>query len=76
MADDDFVVANPHSHKAPRIECNVFIGAKATILGNITIGKNARIGAGAVVLQDVPRNCTAVGVPARILSPSESTRNL
>ncbi len=37
------------------------------ILGNITIGKNSKIGAGAVVLTDVPPNCTAVGVPAKII---------
>lgn len=46
---------------------NVFIGAKAIILGDITIGENAKIGAGAVVLTDVPANCTAVGVPAQII---------
>ena len=55
------------SHKSPTIGKNVFIGAKATLLGDITVGDNARIGAGAVVLQDVPENCTAVGVPARII---------
>lgn len=43
------------------------IGARATLLGDITIGNNARIGAGAVVLQNVPDNCTAVGIPARII---------
>ena len=37
------------------------------ILGKITIGKNSKIGAGAVVLTDVPPNCTAVGVPAKII---------
>lgn len=48
------------------IEENVFIGARAMILGNITVGKNSKIGAGAVVNTDVPPNCTAVGVPAKI----------
>ncbi|MCD7824765.1 MAG: hypothetical protein LUH14_02170 [Clostridiaceae bacterium] len=51
---------------------NVFIGAKATILGNVNIGDNAKIGAGAVVLCDVPEGCTAVGVPARIIDKVEN----
>ena len=54
-------------HDAPVIEENVDIGARAMVLGNITIGKNSKIGAGAVVLTDVPPNCTAVGVPAKII---------
>lgn len=49
----------------------VFIGTGAKILGRVHIGHNARIGANAVVLTDVPDNCTAVGVPARIV-PHES----
>ena len=53
---------------APTIKENVYIGAKATILGNITIGADAKIGAGAIVLEDVPNDCTVVGVPtARII---------
>lgn len=52
---------------SPKIGRNVFIGAKATILGDIIIGNNVKIGAGAVVLQSVSDNCTAVGVPARII---------
>lgn len=53
--------------KAPVIKQDVFIGARAIILGNITIGKGAKIGAGAVVLTDIPEYCTAVGVPAVII---------
>lgn len=53
--------------KGPQIGKNCYIGAKATILGDITIGSNAKIGAGAVVLKNVPDNATAVGVPARII---------
>jgi len=56
---------------APVIGNNVHIGARAIILGNIRIGDNVKIGAGAVVLQSVPDNCTAVGVPARIIYPIE-----
>lgn len=51
----------------PNIGNNVFIGAGAKILGNITIGNNVKIGANAVVLKDVPDNVTAVGVPSQIV---------
>ena len=43
------------------------IGAGAKCLGSFTIGDNSKIAAGAVVLCDIPPNCTAVGVPARIV---------
>ena len=43
------------------------IGAGARLLGNIHIGHCSRIGAGSVVLEDVPSNTTVAGVPARIL---------
>lgn len=51
----------------PTIESGVVIGAGAKILGNITIGKNAKIGANSVVIKDVPQNSTAVGIPARVI---------
>ncbi|XJS10450.1 serine O-acetyltransferase EpsC [Aerococcaceae bacterium WGS1372] len=51
----------------PTIQDDVEIGANATLLGNITIGHHAKVGAGAVVLVDVPPYATAVGVPARII---------
>ena len=51
--------------KVPIIGNNVLIGAQALILGPITIGDNAQIGAGAVVIHDVPANTTVVGNPAR-----------
>jgi serine O-acetyltransferase len=54
----------------PVIGDNVFIGAGACILGDVTVGDGARIGANAVVLTDVPAGATAVGVPARILEPA------
>ena len=50
----------------PTIEDNVVIAAGAKVLGAITVGKNSRVGAGAVVIQDVPENCTVVGVPGRV----------
>jgi len=51
----------------PTIEDGVVIGGGAKILGNITVGKNCRIGAGSVVLRDVPENSTVVGVPGHII---------
>jgi len=51
---------------APVIGDHVDIGAGAKLLGRIRIGNNVRIGANAVVVTDVPDDCTAVGVPAQI----------
>jgi serine O-acetyltransferase len=56
-----------HGKRHPTLCDNVFIGNNANVLGNITIGENSRIGAGSVVLSDVPPNSTAVGVPAHIV---------
>jgi len=50
----------------PTIGNSVVIGAGAKVLGNIIIGDNVQIGANAVVVKDVPPNCTVVGVPGRI----------
>ena len=49
----------------PTLKNGVVVGAHAQVLGNITIGENAKIGAGAVVLKDVPPNTTVVGIPAK-----------
>lgn len=51
----------------PTVCDDVLIGAGAKILGPITIGRGAKIGANAVVLEDVPAYATAVGVPAKII---------
>jgi serine O-acetyltransferase len=51
----------------PTIRSGVVIGGGAKVLGNITIGENCRIGAGSVVLRDVPDNSTVVGVPGHIV---------
>ena len=51
----------------PTICDRVFIGNNANVLGNITVGENSRVGAGSVVLADVPPNSTVVGVPAHIV---------
>lgn len=52
----------------PHIKRGAFIGANAQLLGTITIGEASKIGAGAVVLSDVPANATAVGNPAKIIN--------
>ncbi len=49
----------------PKIGSGVLIGAGAKILGNVRVGECAKIGAGSVVLEDVPAHCTVAGVPAK-----------
>ena len=56
----------------PKIFDGVLIGAGATLLGAIKIGEGAKIGAGSVVLSDVPAHKTVVGVPARVAGPAST----
>ena len=58
---------NPGKKRHPTLENGTTIGAGAQILGDITIGKDAKVGANAVVTGDVPSNCTVVGNPARLV---------
>lgn len=51
----------------PTLEDNVMVSAGAKVIGSFTIGKNSKIGAGSVVIEEVPPNCTVVGVPGRIV---------
>lgn len=51
----------------PTIEDGVMISAGAKVLGPFTVGKNAKIGAGSIVLKEVPPNATVVGVPGRVV---------
>ena len=51
----------------PTLEDGVVVGAGAKILGNITVGSQARIGSGSVVLRDVPPHATVVGIPGRVV---------
>ena len=51
----------------PTLGSNVMVGAGARVLGPFKVGDNSKIAANAVVLSEVPPNCTAVGVPARIV---------
>ena len=55
-----------HGKRHPTLGNNVMIGSGAKVLGPFRVGDNARVAAGAVVLDEVPDNATAVGVPARI----------
>jgi len=52
----------------PTLKDNVVVGVGAKIIGAITIGENSKIGAGSVVIDDVPPNATVVGVPGRIVA--------
>jgi len=52
----------------PTLEDNVMVGVGAQLIGNITIGRNSKVGAGSVVLESVPPNATVVGVPGRVVA--------
>lgn len=54
---------------APKLGNRVNVGAGAKILGDVTIGDDAAIGANAVVVKDIPAGYTAVGIPAKLLEP-------
>jgi serine O-acetyltransferase len=56
----------------PNIGDNVLLGAGATLLGSIKVGRGANIGACSMVLEDIPENSVAVGVPAKVIKRSSS----
>ena len=56
-----------HGNRHPTLEDNVMVSSGARVLGSFTVGENSKIGAGSVVLKEVPPNCTVVGVPGRIV---------
>jgi serine O-acetyltransferase len=56
-----------HGKRHPTIGNNVMISAGAKIIGSFTVGENSKIGAGSVVLSEVPPNSTVVGVPGRVV---------
>ncbi len=60
----------------PTIKSGAVISAGAKVLGNITIGKNAKVGANSVVIKDVPDNSTAVGIPARVITKGKDKSQL
>ncbi len=57
----------------PRIGNNVYMGANATIVGNIAIGNDVVIGANSLVVKDVPSGTTVLGVPAEVISKNDSS---
>jgi serine O-acetyltransferase len=59
----------------PTIKSNVVIGGGAKVLGNIIIGENAKVGANSVVVKDVPDDCTAIGIPAKIVMTKDARNN-
>ena len=66
---EDFCSLMPHANVsgAARLATGVYLGTSATIIQGVSIGKNAIVGAGAVVVRDLPADVTAVGVPAKEL---------
>ncbi|MBR6093541.1 MAG: serine O-acetyltransferase [Lachnospiraceae bacterium] len=56
-----------HGKRHPTLKDNVMVSCGARVLGSFTVGENSKIGAGSVVLNEVPPNCTVVGVPGRIV---------
>lgn len=56
-----------HGKRHPTIGDNVMISAGAKIIGSFKVGENSKIGAGSVVIEEVPPNCTVVGVPGRVV---------
>lgn len=60
-------VSLTHGKRHPTIKKGAVIGAGAKVLGNITIGENAKIGANSVVVKEVPNNATAIGIPAHVI---------
>lgn len=60
-----------HQDRHPKLGKNVLVGSGASILGNIIVGDDAKIGAGSIVLRPVPAGATAVGTPAKIILPKK-----
>ena len=58
----------------PTMNSGVVISANSSVIGNVTVGENSIIGAHSLVTRDVPPNCTVAGVPARVISESNTKR--
>lgn len=68
------VIGQTHDGKVPKIGRNCLIGANSVLVGSIVLGDNVKVGAGAVVVQNVPSNCTVVGVPAKVIYSCDECR--
>lgn len=66
------VVIGDAKGQSPRLECDIFIGAGAKVIGDLTVGEGVKIGANAVVVKDVNPGDTVVGIPAKPLSGKHS----
>ena len=60
-------VGSDKEKRHPKVGKNVLLSANSTIIGDIKVGDNVKIGAGSVVLKNLPDNCTAVGIPAKVI---------
>jgi serine O-acetyltransferase len=69
------VTIGAERHQSPRLGNNVFIGAGAKILGAVVVGDGARVGANAVVVEDVPPYSTVVGIPARVVRMRDRSKD-
>ena len=68
------VVIGDNRGGVPVLADDVFVGSGAKIIGGVSLGAGARVGANAVVLRDVPAGATAVGIPARITVPKSPAK--
>lgn len=64
-------IAGRNNRGVPTIGKRVFIGAGACILGGVQIGDDVIIGANSVIINDIPNNCTVVGIPGKIIKVNE-----
>lgn len=68
---EDGIIQKRHIHKPVKLGDRVWIGSGAIICPGVTIGENTIIGAGSVVTRDIPGNCIAAGVPAKVIRSIE-----
>ena len=69
-------MVEPYCEQPVIIEKNSFIGAGAVVLEGVHIGENTIIGANAVVTEDIPENCVAVGIPAKVIKRNQIKNNI
>lgn len=65
---------SPYFDRHPKIGNGVFLGCQVTVLGNIRIGNNSKVGACSLVLKELPDNVTAVGSPAKVVTSSNKSK--